>query len=126
MCTVGQRLSPTATTSGRNCTRWGAASRGGRAVRLNGVLALAKLAGTDQRYHLDQADRRVDHAGSVSSGAEGYYLGGPEAAGRWTGSASRLLGLAGEAGAAPLRAVLSQQVPRTGRKLDGPAARAPA
>jgi hypothetical protein len=47
------------------------------------MLSLAKLAGTNQRYYLDQAGGRVDHAGSVSSGAEDYYLGGPEAAGRW-------------------------------------------
>jgi hypothetical protein len=66
-------------------------SRGARGVRPRGVLSLAKLAGTDQRYFLDQAAGRVDHAGSVASGAEDYYLSGPEAPGRWTGSGSRLL-----------------------------------
>ncbi len=71
-------------------------SRATVAVRLIGVLSLAKLAGTDQRYYLDQAGGRVDHAGSVSSGAEDYYLGGPEAAGRWTGSTTGLLGLSGQ------------------------------
>jgi hypothetical protein len=41
------------------------------------VRSLAKLAGADQRYYLDQAETRTDHAGSVSSGAEDYYLSGP-------------------------------------------------
>ena len=99
-------------------------NRAPRAVRLIGVLSLAKLAGTDQRYFLDQAGGRVDHAGSVASGVEDYYLGGPEAAGRWTGSAAGLLGLRGRVGEAPLRAVLSQRDPRTGAGLDGPASRA--
>jgi conjugative relaxase-like TrwC/TraI family protein len=99
-------------------------SRAARRVRRKGVLSLAKLAGTDQRYYLDQAAGRVDHAGSVSSGAEDYYLAGPEAAGRWTGSAARALGLNGRVSEQSLRAVLSQQDPRSGVKLAGPAARA--
>jgi hypothetical protein len=47
----------------------------------------------------------------VSSGVEDYYLGGPESAGRWTGSAARLLGLTGRVDEALLRAVLSQHDP---------------
>src|SRR3954471_15778321 len=62
-------------------------------VRLRGVLSLAKLAGPDQRYYLEQAQGRVDHAGSVASGVEDYYLSGPEAAGSWVGSATAALGL---------------------------------
>lgn len=85
-----------------------ATSRGDRAVRQSGVLSLAKLAGNDQRYYLDQAGRRVDHTESVASGAEDYYLGGPEAVGRWIGSGARLLGLAGEVRETSLRAVLLQ------------------
>ncbi|MEA2233456.1 MAG: hypothetical protein QOD83_3272, partial [Solirubrobacteraceae bacterium] len=99
-------------------------SRGAFRVRRMGVLSIAKLAGTDQRYYLDQARGRVDHAGSVSSGVEDYYLAGPEAAGRWTGSGARLLGLNGRVGEAPLRAVLSQHDPRSSAKLSGPAAHA--
>jgi len=99
-------------------------SRAARRVRLSGVLSLAKLAGADQRYYLDQASGRVDHAGSVSSGVEDYYLAGPEAAGRWSGSAAGLLGLRGRVGEEALREVLSQQDPRSGVKLAGPAARA--
>ena len=93
-------------------------------VRLMFVLSLAKLAGTDQRYFLDQAGGRVDHAGSVASGVEDYYLGGPEAAGRWTGSAAGLLGLrwGGQRGAAAGGAVPARSA--VGREARGPASRA--
>lgn len=62
--------------------------------------------------------------GSVSSGAEDYYLAGPEAGGRWTGSTAGLLGLDGRVSEGSLRAVLSQQVRGPARNLAGPAARA--
>lgn len=88
------------------------------------MLSLAKLAGTDQRYYLDQAERRVDHAESVASGAEDYYLSGPEADGKWMGSASGVLGLRGRVSEASLRAVLSKHDPRTGRLLEGSVSRA--
>jgi len=45
---------------------------GARGVGPRGLLSLAKLAGTDQRYYLDQAEGCVGHAGSVSSGVEDY------------------------------------------------------
>ena len=83
------------------------------------MLSLAKLAGPDQRYYLDQADRRVDHTASVATGAEDYYLSGPEAAGTWTGSATGALSLGGEVGESDLRALLSLQDPRTGESLPG-------
>ena len=60
------------------------------------MLSLAKLAGTDQRYFLELAGQRVDHAGSASSGAEDYYLAGPEAAGEGLGPAAGALGLGGD------------------------------
>jgi TrwC relaxase len=85
---------------------------GGRGVRLQDVLSLAKLAGADQRYYLDQAHARTDHTGSVSSGAEDYYLSGPEAVGGWTGAASAALELRGRVTEAQLRAVLSRHDPR--------------
>jgi hypothetical protein len=94
-------------------------SRDARRVRRTGVLSLAKLASTDQRYYLDQAGGRLDHAGSVPRGMEDYYLGGPEAAGRWTGSAARLLGLGGTVSEAPLRGVLSQARSAVGREARG-------
>ena len=50
------------------------------------MLSLAKLrGGTGATYWLEQAQGRVTHADSVSSGVEDYYLAGPEAAGRWIG-----------------------------------------
>lgn len=88
------------------------------------MLSLAKLAGSNQRYYLEQAERRFDHAESVSSGAEDYYLSGPEATGRWTGSASSALGLRGDVSDEALRAVLSRQHPETGATLPGSVSRA--
>jgi conjugative relaxase-like TrwC/TraI family protein len=88
------------------------------------VLSLAKLAGVDQRYYLEQAERRVDHAESVSTGAEDYYLSGPEAAGHWTGSAAKALQLSGEVTESGLRAILSKHDPVTGKELAGSVQRA--
>jgi conjugative relaxase-like TrwC/TraI family protein len=82
-----------------------------RLVRRQGVLSIAKLAGSDQRYYLDQAQRRVDHTESVSTGAEDYYLSGPEATGRWSGGGAPLLGLKGKVSESALRAVLSKNSP---------------
>jgi conjugative relaxase-like TrwC/TraI family protein len=93
-------------------------------IRLQDVLSLAKLAGADQRYYLEQARSKVDHTGSVSSGAEDYYLSGPEAAGTWSGSAAPALGLRGEVKEAELRAVLSRHDPRSDRLLEGSVRRA--
>ena len=90
-----------------------------RPVRPQRVLSLAKLAGVDQRYYLGQAERRVDHAESVSTGVEDYCLAGPEAAGLWTGSAAGALRLGGEVTEAGLRAILSKHDPVTGNELGG-------
>jgi conjugative relaxase-like TrwC/TraI family protein len=60
----------------------------------------------------------------VSSGAEDYYVSGPEAAGRWTGSASAALGLRDDVREAQLRAVLSRHDPRSGAQLEGSVQRA--
>jgi conjugative relaxase-like TrwC/TraI family protein len=93
-------------------------------VRHQDVLSLAKLAGTDRRYFLDQTQRRVDHTESVSSGAEDYYLSGPEAAGEWTGSASLFMGLGGPVSEGALRGVLTKHDPRNGQLLEGSVRRA--
>ncbi len=66
----------------------------------------------------------MDHAESVSSGAEDYYLSGPEAAGEWTGSGASNLGLGGRVSEADLRAVLSRHDPRNGDRLEGSVRRA--
>jgi hypothetical protein len=79
------------------------------------VLSLVKLAAGGQRYYLEQADGRVDHAVSVSTGVEDYYLGGPEETGRWTGALTRELGLARRAVATEaLHRALSWRDPVTG------------
>ena len=88
------------------------------------MLSLAKLAGSDQRYYLELAQQRVDHATSVSSGAEDYYLAGPEAAGEWSGAGTRHLGLSGRVSESALRAVLSRHDPSTGQMLEGSVSRA--
>lgn len=88
------------------------------------MLSLAKLAGSNQRYFLDQAQRRVDHTESVSSGAEDYYLTGPEAVGEWSGSAAGRLGLRGDVSEQALRAVLTRHDPRSGLPLEGSVQRA--
>jgi conjugative relaxase-like TrwC/TraI family protein len=88
------------------------------------MLSLVKLAGTDQRYYLEQAQARVDRVGSMASGAEDYFLSGPEAAGEWIGSAAPLLGVSGPVDEETLRAVLTQRDPGSGSVLPGPASRA--
>ena len=47
-------------------------------------------------YWLAQAQGRVTHAESVSSGVEDYYLAGPETVGQWTGGGLDALELGGE------------------------------
>ena len=49
------------------------------------MLSIGKLARGQADYYLEQAKGRVDHATSVESGVEDYYLGGPEAKGYWLG-----------------------------------------
>ena len=101
-----------------------ASDQRGLRVRPQGVLSLAKLSGADQRYYLEQAEGRVYHAESVSTGVEDYYLAGPEAAGQWTGSAAKALRLGGEVTESGLRAILSKRDPTTGKELEGSVQRA--
>ena len=85
------------------------------------MLSIAKLAAGGQRYYLDQAKGRVSHERSVASGVEDYYLSGPEAAGRWTGTVAERAGLrdarVSEDG---LHRALSWSDPQTGDELEGP------
>ena len=55
------------------------------------VLSIGKLAATQAKYYLDQAEGRVDVIESVG---EEYDLGGTEAPGVWLGGGSAQLGLA--------------------------------
>jgi conjugative relaxase-like TrwC/TraI family protein len=90
------------------------------------MLPLAKLAaGRGASYWLEQAQGRVTHAQSVVSGVDDYYLAGPEAAGRWTGSGAGVFGLAGDVDPEALTRLLERNDPRTGEALPRPAGRAP-
>jgi conjugative relaxase-like TrwC/TraI family protein len=90
------------------------------------MLSLAKLAaGQGASYWLQQAQGRVTHAQSVASGVEDYYLAGPEAAGRWMGSAAGKLGLAGDVEPEALTRLLERRHPRSGDLLPRPAGRPP-
>ena len=66
------------------------------------MLSVSKLGAGQEAYYLD----------TVAHGVEDYYLGHGEAPGRWVGSASVLLGLAGEVDAEDLRAVLEGRDPK--------------
>jgi conjugative relaxase-like TrwC/TraI family protein len=88
--------------------------------------SLAKLqGGTGASYWLAQAQGRVTHAESVSSGVEDYYLAGPEAVGQWTGGGLDALELGGEVAEEALTRLLDRQDPRTGEPLPRPSGRPP-
>ncbi len=85
------------------------------------MLSIAKLAAGGQRYYLDQAKARVDHQRSVASGVEDYYLGGPEATGRWLGSVAERGGYGGQRVTEDgLHWALSWASPVSGAELEGP------
>jgi hypothetical protein len=50
------------------------------------MLSIGKLAVGKADYYLEQPHGAVTRAGSVHSGVEDYYFGGPEAAGVWMAS----------------------------------------
>ena len=81
------------------------------------MLSIGKLATGQAGYYLEQAHGSVTRATAVSSGVEDYYLGGPEAAGVWTGAAAAALGLNGKVDATALNRVLSGEHPVTGAAL---------
>jgi conjugative relaxase-like TrwC/TraI family protein len=90
------------------------------------MLSIAKLAaGQGASYWLQQAQGRVTHAQSVASGVEDYYLAGPEAAGRWMGSAAGALGLADDVEPEALTRLLERRDPRSGDLLPRRAGRPP-
>jgi conjugative relaxase-like TrwC/TraI family protein len=70
-----------------------------------------------QRYYLDQTAGPVSAAQALTTGVEDYYLGGPEAAGRWQGRGALALALEGRVEGADLHDVLNGVAPRTGETL---------
>lgn len=71
------------------------------------MLSISKLGAGQESYYLD----------AVARGVEDYYVGAGESPGRWLGSASSELGLAGVVDADELRVVLSGFDPRFGVRL---------
>ena len=81
------------------------------------MVSVGKLKTGQARYYLDQAESHPSPAHAVASGAEDYYVGGTEAAGRWQGRGAVALGLADAVEAEPLHRVLAGQDPRSGSEL---------
>jgi conjugative relaxase-like TrwC/TraI family protein len=81
------------------------------------MVSVGKLSAGQARYYLDQAGGPVTAAGALTSGVEDYYLGGPEAAGRWLGRGARALGLDGRVQDDALHAILAGDSPVTGEIL---------
>jgi conjugative relaxase-like TrwC/TraI family protein len=81
------------------------------------MVSIGKLAGGQAKYYLDQAGMPMSRASAVSSGAEDYYVGGSEPAGRWIGRSAAQLGLSGDIDGADLHAVLAGERPGSGEVL---------
>ncbi len=74
-----------------------------------GMLSIGKVGlGRIQQLYYEQ---------KVAKGAEDYYAGRGEAAGRWTGAGAALLGLAGELDSEQLKALMDGKDPRSGEQL---------
>ena len=81
------------------------------------MVSVGKLSAGQARYYLDQTAAPVTAAQALTSGIEDYYLGGPEAAGRWMGRGLSALALEGRVGDAEFEAVLSGTAPASGEPL---------
>jgi hypothetical protein len=78
----------------------------GRSAAWVPMVSVGKLSAGQARYYLDQAGEPVSAADALATGAEDYYLGGPEAAGRWVGRGAHELGLVGHVGATEFQRLL--------------------
>ena len=81
------------------------------------MVSVGKLSAGQAKYYLDQATGPVTATSALTSGAEDYYLGGPEAAGRWLGRGARVLELDGRVTDDALHDILAGQRPGTGEAL---------
>src|SRR4051794_15243450 len=88
------------------------------------MVSIGKLSVGQERYYLEQADDRLDAAGSIAGGAEDYYLDPTEARGQWYGTAGLRLGLADDVGAAELRRLLAGEHPTEPLLMRRPSPRA--
>jgi conjugative relaxase-like TrwC/TraI family protein len=75
------------------------------------MVSVGKLSAGQARYYLDQAGEPVSAASALTSGAEDYYVGGHEAAGRWVGRGAHELGLTGPVGGDAFQHVLQGDSP---------------
>ena len=90
------------------------------------MLSIGKLAAGQADYYVEQAQTRLDRAGSVGSGVEDYYVAPNEAPGQWVGVGSDRLGLRGQVERTELVRVLEGTSPATGAPLvNGHARRVP-
>ncbi len=94
-----------------------AIARRDRSAAYPSMVSVGKLSAGQARYYLDQAATPVSAAQALTSGVEDYYLGGPEAAGRWIGRGARALALEGRVNDAEFEAVLGGTAPATGEPL---------
>ena len=70
---------------------------GARVGGLADVIAIGKLSADQGRHYLDQTGEPTTATDAVTSGAEEYYVGGPEASGEWLGTGAAALKLSGRA-----------------------------
>jgi conjugative relaxase-like TrwC/TraI family protein len=81
------------------------------------MVSVGKLRAGQARYYLDQAEVQPSRAAALASGAEDYYVGGPEAAGEWLGRGARALGLDGVVDGEELHRLLAGEDPLSGAEL---------
>jgi conjugative relaxase-like TrwC/TraI family protein len=81
------------------------------------MVSVGKLKPGQANYYLDQAEPHANQAAALASGAEDYYVGGPEAAGRWLGRGAPSLALRGVVAGDKLTAILAGIDPASGMQL---------
>jgi len=81
------------------------------------MVSVGKLKAGQAHYYLDQAEPHPSQAAALASGAEDYYVGGREAAGRWLGRGAPLLALHGVVDGDRLTAILAGMNPASGMQL---------
>ena len=81
------------------------------------MVSVGKLKAGQASYYLDQAEPHPSQAAALASGAEDYYVGGREAAGRWLGRGAPSLALHGVVAGDKLTAILAGTDPASGMQL---------
>jgi len=81
------------------------------------MVSVGRLKAGQARYYLDHAEPHPSQAAALASGAEDYYIGGREAAGRWLGRGAPSLALHGVVAGDKLTAILAGMDPASGIQL---------